>query len=78
MSGAVRVRFAFYHEYQEHGFDPEPSYFVFSSDNPKLPVHGNVGMDQLHDAGVPVPLTPTFPTWVMMGRPKCAGGDAAI
>lgn len=71
----ARVRFAFY----LGGPKSEPSYFVYASDRPDiLPVHGNVGMEELHKAGVPVPLTPTFATWDLMGRPKCAGLEAAV
>lgn len=59
----VRARFAFYHP----GFDdirPEPSYYILESDNPNLPVHGNVGGDQLLKEGVAIPLTPDYKTWL--------------
>lgn len=66
----VKARFAYYETMME---PPVPSYLIVESDVWKLPKHGNVGGDQLMEAGVPLPLTPDFRTWKKMGCPIYRG-----
>jgi len=63
----VKAVFAFYHEPFED-IPAEPSYFIRESNHPLLPVNGNVGGNQLLKNGVSLPLTPTYETWVKMGK----------
>lgn len=70
----VKARFAFYNPpYPKYGIEAEPSYFIMESDDPRLPKCGNVGADQLLEAGVSLPFTPIYRTWVSMGSPIYRG-----
>jgi hypothetical protein len=71
---SVKARFAYYVDLPgDPEWKPEPSYFITASDHPKLPVHGNVGGEQLLTARVDLPLTPSYETWVAKGRPVYRG-----
>lgn len=70
----VDVRFAYYTEpYQE--IPPVASYFIVVSNHPALPRHGNVGADQLKNASIKIPKTPTYEQWVKVGRPAFRGKE---
>ena len=63
----VVAKFAYYSS-------PEiASYLIVESNCPSLPVHGNVEAQQLIDAGIPVPKTPSYESWEKNGR-KCFRG----
>lgn len=68
----VKVEFAYHAEFE--GVSEGASYFITDSNHPALPLHGNVGADQLIEAGVKVPKTPTLEQWIKKGRP-CFGGQ---
>lgn len=71
---SVFAKFAFYIDFPEiPDWKPEPSYFVTASDHPMIPLYGNVGADQLKKAGVDIPETPSYKSWVAMGRPVYRG-----
>lgn len=70
------IRFAFYHHpAPSFGVCAEPSYLVLESDIPSLPQGGNVCQEQILTAGLPIPLTPTYETWLRLGAP-CFRGQA--
>ena len=55
----VVVRFAHYNEPYEE-IPATASYFVMESNHPSLPTGGNVGADQLTEAGIKIPKTPVW------------------
>lgn len=63
----VKVKFAYYNS-GEYGWDPQPSYHITESNHPALPVHGNVGREELEKNNIKVPSTPTYDKWVADGR----------
>lgn len=76
----VVARFAFYWDpFNDGEFQTRPleSYIITESDVPSLPVGGNVDGEALLAAGVPLPVTPTYETWVRMGKPVYRGEVAA-
>lgn len=73
----VRARFAFWQEGFADDEAPFASYMVLESDNPSIAVGSNLSGETLLNAGVPLPVTPTFETWVNMGRPIYRGEVAA-
>ena len=64
----VKAKFAYYYE------TGDASYHILESNHPSLPKGGNVGADQLLEARVGIPLTPTYETWVKQGKPCFHGG----
>ena len=68
----VRAKFAYWAP-PWHDIKPDPSYIVVESDNPNLPLYGNVCGEQLLQEGVPLPLTPSYETWVQKGSPVFRG-----
>lgn len=63
----VKAKFAYYNS-GEYGWDPQPSYHITESNHPALPVHGNVGREELENNSVKIPRTPTYDKWVAGGR----------
>lgn len=68
----ITAKFAFYWEMGE----PQASYLIIKSDNPNFPVYGNKGAEDLKQAGLEVPSTPTYQEWISNGKPVYRGeGD---
>lgn len=63
----VKARFAYWQS-GEYGYSAQPSYHITESNHPALPVHGNVGVEELEKNNIKVPSTPTFDKWVAGGR----------
>lgn len=65
----VRAVFAYY-------WDPVPSinqpavaeYLIRESNHPSLPAGGNVMAETLLENGISLPVTPTYETWVKLGK----------
>lgn len=62
----VRAAFAFYWEIP--GEQPFAEYLIRESNHPELPTNGHVDAESLLSRGVPLPLTPTYETWVKCGK----------
>lgn len=72
MSARMIVRFHFYWDWK--GEEPAADYFVYETDG-RLPLHGNVSQQQLIDAQIAIPPTPTIATWRKMvaENKRCRG-----
>ncbi len=70
----IVAKFAFYWEMG----DPIPSYLVIKSDNPQLPVGGNVDANTLKTHQEAIPATISYKEWVAIGRPVYRGEGALI
>jgi len=66
------VKFAYYTDPFEE-IPAEPSYLILESEVKSLPKHGNVCHEQLRKEGINIPMTPTYQTWVNMGKPIYRG-----
>jgi hypothetical protein len=63
----VRAVFAYYWDPVE-GKPAVAEYFIRESNHPALPAKGNVQAETLLQNGVGLPVTPTYETWVRLGR----------
>lgn len=68
----VKAKFAYWWS-GEYGYAPQPSYLIIRSNHPALPLHSNVGLEELKKNNIDVPRTPTFEKWVKRGRPCFRG-----
>lgn len=66
--------FAGWDEFGEEA-PPIASYHVCESNSPEFPVNGNVGEDQIREAGFKVPKTQKYGKWVKKGRKWYRGED---
>lgn len=53
---------------KELGLSIDPTYIVRESNHPGLVVGGHVGLDQLQEAGIKQPKTPSYEEWLDGGR----------
>lgn len=70
----VKIRFAHY-TFPFLDIPPEPDYYVVSGEIPgKLRPGMNICAEQIQEAGLPIPLTPTYKTYLsLMGQKKRCG-----
>lgn len=67
-----QAKFAYY-EAPFEDIPATPIYLILKTDTPQLPVRGNVSDETLIKYGRPIPMTPTYRTWLKMGSPVCRG-----
>lgn len=72
----VVAKFAYYQEWPE--MEPFAIYRILKSDNEKLTVLSDISQETLAKFGVAIPLTPTFQTWINIGKPIYRGREVLL